>query len=240
VLHDAATYDVNTGKGGINGSIVLSEELNRKENSGLKSYVDKLAKAKKAIDSKSATVGQGAISWADLEVLAVKVAMTLGWVAIKVKRSSIASGGTVIADAFGAAWPVSLGRLDATEPDAPVSIPSDDASPEEVKAFFDKLGNPKAGQKAGFGGGKAPFWERPAFLIWAAAQDNMQAAEQSLAADSDFAGWKKKYDRSRATVTRTEYEVDFIDFFTRLANLGANIDREAYLYPVTLNLPKIS
>ena len=37
-----------------------------------------------------------------------------------------------------------------------------------------------------------------------------------------------------------EYEVDFIDFFTRLANLGANIDKEAYLYPVTLNLPKIS
>ena len=72
-----------------------------------------------------------------------------------------------------------------------------------MQAWFDKLGNPKAGQKAGFGGGKAPFWERPAFLIWAAAQNDMDAAEQRLATDSDFAGWKKKYDRSRATVTRT-------------------------------------
>lgn len=35
-----------------------SDELNRKENSGLKNYVDKLAKAKKAIDSRSATVGR--------------------------------------------------------------------------------------------------------------------------------------------------------------------------------------
>lgn len=40
-------------------------------------------------------------------------------------------------------------------------------------------------------------------------------------------------------VCAAEYEVDFITFFTKLANLGARFDGNKYLYPITLELPKI-
>ena len=36
-----------------------------------------------------------------------------------------------------------------------------------------------------------------------------------------------------------EYEVDFITYFTKIANLGAKFDSNKYLYPITLELPKI-
>ena len=36
-----------------------------------------------------------------------------------------------------------------------------------------------------------------------------------------------------------EYEVDFITYFTKLAGLGATFDNNKYLYPITLELPKI-
>lgn len=53
----------------------------------------------------------------------------------------------------------------------------------------------------------------------------MQKYEEMLAADSEeFAKWKLDYDRSRRTVTRTNYEVDFITAFTKLTNLGAKYD----------------
>lgn len=236
VLHDAATFDVATGKGGLNGSIVNSEELGRPENKDLKSFIDKLAGVKQIIDDKGKTAGQEPISWADLIVLSAKVAHVLAWTQQKVKRATVASGGSTIADAFGAAFPVPLGRVDATSADEPVKVPTQSASPTEVKGFFNKLGNES---KGGFGAGKAPFWERPTFILWSAAQPDPEAAETALAADEDFQNWKKKYDRSRRTVTRTEYEVDFITYFTKLANLGAKFDGNKYLYPITLELPKI-
>ncbi|DBA96610.1 TPA: hypothetical protein ACH3X1_015471 [Trebouxia sp. C0004] len=236
VIHDAATFDVATGQGGLNGSIINSEELGREENKDLKSFVDKLAGVKKIIDEKGKTAGQEAISWADLIVLAAKVAHVQSWTAQKVKRASIAQDGSTIAEAFGAAFPLPLGRVDATSPDAPVQVPTQTASPAEVKSFFNKLGNEN---KGGFAAGKAPFWERPAFVLWTQAQPDPAAAEAALAEDNDFKGWKAKYDRSRRTVTRTEYEVDFITYFTKIANLGAKFDGNKYLYPITLDLPKI-
>ena len=36
-----------------------------------------------------------------------------------------------------------------------------------------------------------------------------------------------------------EYEVDFITYFTKIANLGAKFDGNKYLYPITLDLPRI-
>lgn len=36
-----------------------------------------------------------------------------------------------------------------------------------------------------------------------------------------------------------EYEVDFITYFTKIANLGAQFDSNKYLYPITLDLPRI-
>lgn len=52
----------------------------------------------------SAHVGFGPISWADLEVMALKVANRAQWLDIKTQRASIASGGSTIADAFGSEW----------------------------------------------------------------------------------------------------------------------------------------
>ena len=40
-------------------------------------------------------------------------------------------------------------------------------------------------------------------------------------------------------VCAAEYEVDFITYFTKIANLGAKFDSNKYLYPITLELPKI-
>lgn len=69
-----------------------------------------------------------------------------------------------------------------------------------MQSFFNKLGNEN---KGGFAAGKAPFWERPAFVLWTQAQPDPAAAEAALAEDNDFKSWKAKYDRSRRTVTRT-------------------------------------
>ena len=69
-----------------------------------------------------------------------------------------------------------------------------------MQSFFNKLGNEN---KGGFAAGKAPFWERPAFVLWTQSQPDPAAAEAALAEDNDFKGWKAKYDRSRRTVTRT-------------------------------------
>ena len=50
-----------------------------------------------------------------------------------------------------------------------------------------------------------------------------QAYEQKLASeDKTFAGIKKEYDAERLSITRTNYEVDFIDNFTKLAALGVH------------------
>jgi len=68
-----------------------------------------------------------------LIVLAAKVAHVQSWTAQKVKRASIAQDGSTIAEAFGAAFPLPLGRVDATSPDAPVQVPTQTASPAEVK-----------------------------------------------------------------------------------------------------------
>lgn len=54
---------------------------------------------------------------------------------------------------------------------------------------------------------------------------SLQAAEERLAAESEvYAAFKLDYDRSRYTVTRTNYEVDFINSFTKLATLGAKFN----------------
>ena len=66
-------------------------------------------------------------------MLSAKVAHVLAWTQQKVKRATVASGGSTIADAFGAAFPVPLGRVDATSADQPVKIPAQSASPAEVK-----------------------------------------------------------------------------------------------------------
>lgn len=35
-----------------------------------------------------------------------------------------------------------------------------------------------------------------------------------------------------------DYEVDFIDYFNQLVNLGAKYDNDAYLVPIVIDTPK--
>jgi L-ascorbate peroxidase len=235
VLNDAGTYDVATKTGGFNGSIRF--ELDRPENKGLKAYFDKLSKAKEAIDAKSAKIGISPISYADLEVMGLRVATRLKWAYIKVSRAPVASGGETISDAFGAAWDVSLGRPDAESADPEGRVLQPSASPQEVKDWFFKLGNTKP--EGGFGTGKPPFWERLAYVLWTGAADDQEAEEARLAEDQAFTGWKTKYDRSKKTVTRTEYEVDYITFFQRAIDLGGTRDPLAYLVPLETQALKL-
>lgn len=82
--------------------------------------------------------GYGPISWADLEVLATKVANEAAWSKIKRARG-VPSAGDVISSAFGAAWQVKLGRLDADKPDPEGRIPKADASVAQITVSISQL-----------------------------------------------------------------------------------------------------
>ena len=80
---------------------------------------------------RSLLAGYGAISWADLEVLSAKVANEAVWRDVK-KLRGVPSSGDVISSAFGAAWPVKLGRQDADQPDPEGRLPKPDATVAEI------------------------------------------------------------------------------------------------------------
>lgn len=237
LLNDAGTYDAATKTGGCDGSIVLPEELSRPENKGLAPFVDRLRKVKESIDAR-AEQGQGPISWADTIVLAAKVCIEKAWRQDKIAKAADAEKGAFIADSFGNPIFLKLGRKDAAEPAPAGRLPAPDASLEEVQQYFNKLGvKPDAG--GGLFAPKAPFWERQQFLLWPAAQADPAATEAAMVAYSAdaYGPWKQQYDKSRATVTRTSYEVDFGTIFTKLADLGAKFDKEAYLFPIKAVVP---
>lgn len=82
--------------------------------------------------------------------------------------------------------------------------------PFHIQAFMEKLGvAPGANVGGGFFSPKPPFWERPTLVLWAAAASDPAAEEERFVAaePSIFKGYKQNYDRSRKTVTRTDYEV---------------------------------
>ena len=261
LFNDAATFDADTQTGGMNGSVVTKEELGRPENKGLDALVKRIAKAKEAIDAGNAEIGSGPLSWADTIVLAVKVAVQDEWRDIKLSRASDTAGGDQIVKAFGSAWDVRLGRLDAKQADPAGRVLAPGASAEEMRTYMLKLA-----AKPTDGGAfkpKQPFWERPAFVVYPATQDDplvrgcgrsafalacrkkmmrciqtlavcSQAYESKIASENDaFRELKRVYDRERKTTTRTTYEVDFIKNFTRLSELGAKFDNSAYLHSVS-------
>ena len=54
----------------------------------------------------------------------------------------------------------------------------------------------------------SPATSPPQYLLWSAAAEDPAATEAAMAAFSDkYASWKKAYDISKKTVTRTNYEV---------------------------------
>lgn len=237
LLHDAATYDAVSRTGGVNGSVVLSEELNRPENKDLKDLVSRLSTARKAL-SASGPANQKALSWADTIVLAAKVTQQMKWTDEIIAKNP--KNGQYLAANFANQITVRLGRLDASEPDAPGRFPAPGAPASEVLTFMSGLGVKDPAELQGPFAKKAPFWERIAFVLWTAAQPNPSAAEEALVsgAPDAFGPWKEKYDKSRATTFRQDYEVDFIQYLNKLADLGAKINPDVYLYDVTVKVPE--
>uniref|UniRef100_A0A383W9J5 Plant heme peroxidase family profile domain-containing protein n=1 Tax=Tetradesmus obliquus TaxID=3088 RepID=A0A383W9J5_TETOB len=235
MLHDAATYDAETKTGGYDGSILInSEELNRPENAYLKPLAARVKEAKAAVDAAVDPKGEK-ISYADLLVLATKVATTQAWKAVKMQKTQTTSGGEIITTVYGTEWPVRLGRVDSAAAGAAGRLPAADAPVAEITAFMGKLGVKEGSAGAGPFTPKPPFWERPTFFIWPAAAKDPAAEEARFAAEdpANFAGVKRDMDRSRGTLTRTDYEVEFINTFTKLAAMGATFNPDAYLHTET-------
>lgn len=250
VLHDAGTFDRASKTGGIDGSVILNkEEAGRPENKEFEPFVEKLKKAKEVIDAQ-ARPGQSGISWADLEVLAARTALRASFRDAKVKRSIEKSkdGKPNLAAVNAAAsveFPVNVGRIDSGEAAGPAGkLPPVDADAIAVKDFFALLGA-KPVNAGPFGPSLPLFWQRPAFLLWSASvpEDKAEEVEAKLAAaDPLFAEAKKKYDRDRATFSRTSFEVDLIEAFSTLASskCGAKFNPDAYLYDIEVETVKIS
>lgn len=239
LFHDAATYDAVKRTGGVNGSVVLSEELNRPANKDLKAFVDRLATARNAIIANS-PAGQKPITWADTIVLAVKVTQQINWRADKLAKNP--KNGEYLAANFSNPITIKLGRKDAETADAAVPFPAPGASAQEVLAFTKTFGVKDPSELEGPFGRKAPFWERIMFVLWPAAQPDQAAAEAALVegAPEAFAQWKAKYDQSRKTTFRQDYEIDFNDYFNKLADLTATkVDPAYYLYDVTFKVRTI-
>ncbi|KAL6762520.1 heme peroxidase [Haematococcus lacustris] len=235
-LHEAATYDIATKTGGFDGSIALNaEELARPENAGLADIVAKVGRARDAVNGSNPN-NTDALTWADAIFMAGRVATQLSWYEIKLGRAQTSSGGKLIATAFKNPWPVDLGRIDSTEA-GPGRLPPLDADVATIRKFMLALGA-KPGAGANPFSPKAPFWERPAFLLWTASAPDPEAEEQRFAEafPDPFKDIKRSFDISRRTVTRTDYEVDFAAAYNKLCGLGAKINPTAYLYPVPIQI----
>jgi hypothetical protein len=116
--------------------------------------------------------------------------------------------------------------------------PTRPTRPPLLQAFLLALGaKPSSGPFAP----KAPFWEKPGFVLWTAAAADPAAEEARFVAEdaATYAGLKKEFDMSRATITRTNYEVDFITAYNKLTSLGCKFDQDAYLHAVTIQQARL-
>ncbi|KAG8043367.1 hypothetical protein GUJ93_ZPchr0458g22791 [Zizania palustris] len=218
-LNDAMTYDKATKSGGPNGSIRLSAEISRPENSGLSAAVDLLIEAKKEIDSYSKG---GPISFADLIQFAAQSAVKTTFIdAAIAKCGGNEEKGRTLYVAYGSNGQWGLfdklfGRQDAEEPDPEGRTPDwSKASLQEMKDKFITVG----------------LGPRQLAVMSAFLGPDQAATEERLIADKDCRPWVEKYQRSRETVSRTDYEVDLITTLTKLSSLGQKINYEAYTYP---------
>ncbi|XP_039819557.1 thylakoid lumenal 29 kDa protein, chloroplastic-like [Panicum virgatum] len=217
VLNDAITYDKATKTGGANGSIRL--EISRHENSGLSAALDLLIEAKKEIDSKSKG---GPISFADLIQFAAQSALKRSFLdAAIAKCGGNEEKGRTLYSAYGSngQWGLfdkTFGRTDAQEADPEGRVPDwSKASVHEMKDRFVAVG----------------LGPRQLAVMSAFLGPDQAATEEQLIADADCRPWVEKYQRSRETVSRTDYEVDLITTLTKLSSLGQKINYEAYTYP---------
>ncbi|XP_024040666.1 thylakoid lumenal 29 kDa protein, chloroplastic isoform X3 [Citrus sinensis] len=218
-LNDAMTYDKATKSGGPNGSIRFSSEISRPENKGLSAAMNLLEEAKKEIDSYSKG---GPISFADLIQYAAQSAVKTTFLASAIRKcGGNEEKGRLLYTAYGSngQWGLfekQFGRTDAQEPDPEGRVPQwEKATVQEMKDKFSAIG----------------FGPRQLAVMSAFLGPDQAATEALLATDKDVSPWVQKYQRSRETVSQTDYEVDLITTFTKLSSLGQQINYEAYTYP---------
>ncbi|KAK1324314.1 hypothetical protein QJS10_CPA01g03040 [Acorus calamus] len=219
-LNDAITYDKASKTGGPNGSIRLSSELNRPENRGLSAAMNLLEEAKKEIDSYSKG---GPVSYADLIQFAAQSTLKRTFLEAAIQKcGGNEEKGNLLYTAYGSngQWGLfdrQFGRTDAQEPDLEGRIPQwDKASVQEMKDKFSAIG----------------FGPRQLAVMSAFLGPDQLATETLLASDPEVRPWVEKYQRSRETVSQTDYQVDLITTLTKLSSLGQQINYEAYTYPV--------
>lgn len=219
-LNDSMTYDKPTKTGGPNGSIRFSSEINRPENKGLSAALSLVEEAKKEIDSYSKG---GPISYSDLIQLAAQSALKATFLASAIRKcGGNEEKGNLLYSAYGSSgqWGLfdrNFGRSDTQEPDPEGRVPDwSTASVQEMKDKFTAIG----------------FGPRQLAVMSAFLGPDQLANEAKLATDPDVTKWVEKYQRSRETVSETDYEVDLITTLTKMSCLGQNINYEAYSYPV--------
>ncbi|WCJ24802.1 Thylakoid lumenal 29 kDa protein chloroplastic [Euphorbia peplus] len=218
-LNDAMTFDKATKSGGPNGSIRFSSEIGRPENSGLSGALGLLEDTKKEIDSYSKG---GPITYADLIQLAAQSALKATFLASAIRKcGGNEEKGSLLYSAYGSngQWGLfdrQFGRADTQEPDPEGRIPPwQKATVLEMKDKFKAIG----------------FGPRQLAVMSAFLGPDQDATEALLATDAEVLPWVEKYQRSRETVSRTDYEVDLITTLTKISCLGQDINYEAYTYP---------
>ncbi|KDP41418.1 hypothetical protein JCGZ_15825 [Jatropha curcas] len=219
-LNDAITYDKASKSGGPNGSIRFSSEISRPENEGLSAALNLLEEVKKEIDSYSKG---GPISFADLIQYAAQSALKSTFLASAIRKcGGNEEKGSLLYTAYGSSgqWGLfdkQFGRADTQEPDPEGRVPRwDKATVQEMKEKFKAVG----------------FGPRQLAVMSAFLGPDQAATEALLATDPEVLPWVQKYQRSRETVSQTDYEVDLITTLTKLSSLGQQINYEAYTYPV--------
>ncbi|KAL3592291.1 hypothetical protein D5086_010931 [Populus alba] len=219
-LNDAITYDKATKSGGPNGSIRFSSEMSRPENKGLSAALNLIEEAKEEIDSYSKG---GPISFADLIPFAGQSAVKATFLASAIRKcGGNEQKGSTLYSAYGSSgqWGLfdrQFGRTDSQEPDPEGRVPQwEKATVQEMKDKFSSIG----------------FGPRQLAVMSAFLGPDQAATEALLATDPDVTPWVQKYQRSRETVSQTDYEVDLITTLTKLSSMGQQINYEAYTYPV--------
>ncbi|XP_048226870.1 thylakoid lumenal 29 kDa protein, chloroplastic isoform X4 [Ricinus communis] len=195
-------------------------EISRPENEGLAAALNMLEEAKEEIDSYSKG---GPISFADLIQCAAQSAVKSTFLASAIRKcGGNEEKGTLLYSAYGSngQWGLfdkQFGRSDTQEPDPEGRVPQwEKATVQEMKDKFKAIG----------------FGPRQLAVMSAFLGPDQAATEALLATDPDVLPWVQKYQRSRETVSQTDYEVDLITTLTKLSSLGQQINYEAYTYPV--------
>ena len=144
-------------------------------------------------------VGWGGVGWGGRPLRASCGLSTGGWAGMGMCLAAPSLAGSPFSAAMSPGRRVSAApRIHSCADHAAFHFPRPSALFQD---FFLKLG---VEESKGPLKRRPPFWERVSFVLATAAASDPAAAELAFAAaDADYAGWKKNYDRSRKTVTRT-------------------------------------